>query len=405
MIHIPNSIRTQCELVLGDWTSFHCRPETVWHERTIDFLTSLSTEIRRHPEAKSSPDLMALAFWLRKSHLLSMRRECHTAELSMGLGLTFHICPSNVPINFAYSLAFALLAGNSCVLRLSSKSNRATEIVLQTLTVLINKPENFSIAKRILLLSYQYNDDISAFWFSKAAGKVIWGGDSTINKMRQFPTPPRSREVAFADRYSFCVINAEYVLSIDNNQLQSECQNIFNDIYQLDQAGCSSPQLCIWVGSNNSILQAKGKIWQNVSIIAAKKRTDVNDIQVLNKFVNTCDAIIDHDQVTKVDIISPQLTLITVDKLNIAQHQFRGTSGQIYEASIQSLDELVPLINEKVQTLSYLGIDKYALQELIINNNLTGIDRIVPTGKALNMHNLWDGYDIIAGLSRTITIE
>ena len=40
----------------------------------------------------------------------------------IGRGLAYHIAPSNIPINFAYSLVFGLLSGNTNIVRLSSKN-------------------------------------------------------------------------------------------------------------------------------------------------------------------------------------------------------------------------------------------------------------------------------------------
>ena len=40
-----------------------------------------------------------------------------------------------------------------------------------------------------------------------------------------------------------------------------------------------------------------------------------------------------------------------------------------------------------------------------MRNNLLGIDRVVPIGKALDISLIWDGYDVIDSLSRTITLE
>ena len=41
----------------------------------------------------------------------------------------------------------------------------------------------------------------------------------------------------------------------------------------------------------------------------------------------------------------------------------------------------------------------------MLNNNLLGIDRIVPMGSALNIDIMWDGYDVIRSLSRIVTVE
>ena len=41
---------------------------------------------------------------------------------SMGRGLAFHVCLSNVPTNFIYSFIFGLLSGNSNIVKMPSKN-------------------------------------------------------------------------------------------------------------------------------------------------------------------------------------------------------------------------------------------------------------------------------------------
>ena len=82
----------------------------------IEFLTALSDRIKKIPREEASEEMKALGFWLRRAHLQEMRYEPR-----IGLGLTYHITPSNVPLMFFYSCAIGLLAGNSCLVRLSDR--------------------------------------------------------------------------------------------------------------------------------------------------------------------------------------------------------------------------------------------------------------------------------------------
>jgi hypothetical protein len=45
------------------------------------------------------------------------------------------------------------------------------------------------------------------------------------------------------------------------------------------------------------------------------------------------------------------------------------------------------------------------LLNFVVKNRLSGIDRIVPVGKALEMDIIWDGYDIVRSLSRNIEVK
>ena len=44
-------------------------------------------------------------------------------------------------------------------------------------------------------------------------------------------------------------------------------------------------------------------------------------------------------------------------------------------------------------------------KSFLLKNNLSGIDRVVPLGKDLDISAIWDGYDVIESLSRIINLE
>jgi len=116
------------------------------------------------------------------------------------------------------------------------------------------------LARALLLIRYDHNDALNAFWLSIANGRIIWGGDETVQHMRTFPTPVRSREIAFPDRYSICAIKPDAILNLDDNALHGFCEQFYNDIYIMDQAACSSPQLLIWMGEGEEVIAAKDKL-------------------------------------------------------------------------------------------------------------------------------------------------
>ena len=65
----------------------------------------------------------------------------------------------------------------------------------------------------------------------------------------------------------------------------------------------------------------------------------------------------------------------------------------------------VDYVTKKCQTVTYFGLNKKQIESFVLKNNLFGIDRVVPIGKALDINLVWDGYDVIDSLSRTITLE
>ena len=57
----------------------------------------------------------------------------------MGRGEVFHITPSNVPLNFAYSFSFSFLAGNSNIVKVSNKNFEQSEILIKIIKSLLKK--------------------------------------------------------------------------------------------------------------------------------------------------------------------------------------------------------------------------------------------------------------------------
>ena len=51
-----------------------------------------------------------------------------------------------------------------------------------------------------------------------------------------------------------------------------------------------------------------------------------------------------------------------------------------------------------------MALKKKKLVNFIKKNNLNGIDRIVPLGKAIDLDIVWDGLDIVENLTRIIDI-
>ncbi len=327
-----------------------------------------------------------------------------SGKLRVGLGLLFHISPSNVPINFAFSLVFGLLTGNVCVVRLSSRNTPTETVIISSVTKLLKSDKFRHLRSGIHLIKYEKDDEINSFWLSQADGRIVWGGDTTVSHMRSFLSKPRSREIAFSDRYSFSVIGASGILKSTADELKQLCENAFNDIYLMDQYACSSPQLLVWLGDGAEVERAKMKFW-SCFYEHVRSRFRMEPIDVMNKFVEIHQNVIGNDNIARIDNYKNLVCRVEIDKLSVNQQEQRGHYGTVHEVSVPSLGDLAPLVTERCQTLTYFGVDRDQLQSFLISNHLRGIDRIVPIGSALDMNFYWDGYDIISSLSRVVDVQ
>lgn len=404
VIHTPADIASGICWLIGHQDVIDDSPEILFHPLRIDFLASLSKALLTDDRAKALPDVTAFAFWCRRANIEIIARSWSHTRLRIGLGLIFHISPSNVAINFAYSLVFSFLSGNSSVIRLSSKDAVQTTLLTEVIGQLLADDQYASLRPVIHLIRYDHSDHITEFWLQHALGRIVWGGDATVAHIRSLKTHPRSREITFVDRYSLSAIAARPMLEADEATLHSFCSNLYNDIYLMDQNACSSPQLLLWVGSTKDIVAAQTRLWPKFSAYVNSKYT-LEPVHAIDKFVGMCCDIIENKNVIQVNIDSPLLTRITLSTLSAQQYEQRGYFGTIHNFAAESLDALVPVINSRFQTLAYFGFTQDTLRHFITTNRLSGIDRIVPIGRALDMSFVWDGFEMLLSLSRVIDIQ
>ncbi|WP_369296522.1 acyl-CoA reductase [Acutalibacter sp.] len=349
------------------------------------------------PVCRAYPDVMSFAFWCRKGNLQRLQGDCTDKGSRLGRGLAFHVAPSNVPVNFAFSFAFSLLAGNGNIVRAPSKPFPQVERICNAIKEIL--PHHPEVEKRTAFMRYPVNQEITKAFCAEADARLIWGGDETVQAVRGCPVKPKCVDIVFADRYSLCVLDGNSILQADEKTLQKLAEGFYNDTYLMDQNACSSPHLVLWTTGTET---ARERFWEAVAEYAA--RYDLQGMTVVDKFTQMCQDAVDCPEVQKVLRQGGNL-LYRAELSSLPENigaGLRGRGGYFYEADLNTLEGLCPIVNEKYQTLTYFGVEAEKLQEMVMKNCLRGIDRIVPVGKAMDIGIVWDGYDIIGILSRII---
>jgi hypothetical protein len=371
----------------------------VFSDPACDFLDDLSKAILTYPESKAYPDLVSFGFWIRKANVQKLKSTYLSQTNRLGRGLCFHIAPSNIPINFAFSFVFSLLAGNSNVVRLPSQSFLQVELLMDLIhRVIKDHPE---ISARTAFVKYPRDSDATSAFSKVADARMIWGGDETIRQVRKLETKPRATDIAFADRYSLCLIDAEKILKLNESDLKKLALDFYNDTYLMDQNACSSPQLIYWLNSSE---EAKNRFWQSVFDVTSQKY-QLQDAVAVDKYTKLCeDSIIlkDMGQVERAENLVYRVNLNEVGK---HVENLRGKGGYFYEYNLKNLDELMSVVTDKYQTITYFGVNSELIQQAVIDKHIRGIDRIVPIGKAMDIDIVWDGHDLILELSREIVLK
>ena len=243
-------------------------PYDIFDKNVILLLNKISIEILKSSKCKKYSDLISFGFWCRANNIIKIFDNYNYFKNRMGRGTVLHITPSNVPTNFAYSMAFGLLSGNNNIIRLPSKNYTQVQLLCNILKK-ISKQKIYKISfKKFLLIKYENSDLISSELSKIVEARIIWGGDSTINKFKSFKTKPRCIDIPFANRYSLSLIDSNKLSLLNKKDFIILVKKFYNDTYTMDQFGCSSPKSVFWLGNNKIV---KKKFWSILSMIVNKQ--------------------------------------------------------------------------------------------------------------------------------------
>lgn len=370
-------------------------------DEAIQFLSGLSIAILENHKYKQYHDVIAFAFFIRKANLLKIKSElkCNISA-RLGKGLVFHIAPSNVPMNFAYSLVAGLLSGNPNIVKISSKFFPQVEMVCQTIANMIDDGKYKKLSDYIAVIQYPNDSGINDYFSGMSQVRMIWGGDQTIAQLKKSPVPPRSTDVTFANRYSFSVVNAAEYLKMPDAEAVAAA--FYRDTYYFDQNACFSPRLVYWVGTREDIAAAKERFWNSLYHYTSQ-RYAVDDHMATEKHMALHRTILDNESIRMVKTRDNLLIRCEAEQLNENILDGSCAFGFFVEYSARDLDGLKQFSSKKLQTLSYFGFSYEALAAFVIEQGLLGVDRIVEIGKANEFSLVWDGIDLIAQLTRIIS--
>lgn len=382
----------------------------VFSEDAVEFLDRLSKIILKNPQAKQYPDLITFAFWCRRASVMEMKKKTAWLESArergvMGRGIVFHIAPSNVAMNFAYSFAAAFLAGNANIVRLPTKEFPQVALFCKAMAQAVTEEMDY----KFCFVRYGHEQEITDFYSKLCDVRVIWGGDLAIRQIRQSPLKSRGKEIVFADRYSICVIEAKEYLDFSKDRKIKAARDFYNDTYLMDQNACSSPILVIWNGSKEDTAQAQECFWQNLYYIV-KEKYELQPVQAVKKLQAACrlaagygNILLSETPLKNGEKADNRLTRVTLYNLLEYIADYKENSGFFMEYQTEELENIIVILGERCQTVSYLGDSLLnRIRNLVKKECPAGVDRIVPVGKTMDFSLIWDGYDLIREMSREI---
>ncbi len=365
----------------------------------MSFLSDVSKELMADSGAKLYPDVATLGFWLRRGSLENLKKRFISgpgAENRVGRGAAFHVAPSNVPVNYAYSLFTGLLCGNANIVRIPARHFPQEDVINRAINKTLSMDRHEGLRPYVNLVRYDRDKGINDFFSGMCDVRIIWGGDATVAELRKSPIGPRCAEVAFSDRYSLAVIDSDYYMRLGDKKRVAH--DFYNDTYLSDQNACTSPRAVVWLGG--VIEEARAVFWENLRALAAK-RYDLQPIQGVDKLSTMYLAAANVPGLRRTEDRDNLIYRIRAERLPARLMEYRGNSGYFYEYACGDVMEIRDFCNDvHCQTIGLLA-ERGAIDPLL-ESGIKGVDRVVPIGHTMDFDLIWDGYDLSGQLTRTV---
>ena len=233
---------------------------------------------------------------------------------------------------------------------------------------------------------------------SSGAATKPWSGYEAIRSGRL------ARDISFPDRNSFAVLSADAVDRLDDVGKRRLAEQLYNDVFWFDQAGCSSPRWLVWQAADDAATAtARRSLARHLLEVIRSKRYHVETGMAIDKLTTVFGAAMS-GSASHLEIWSNELTTVWVDHIDQLPRRYSG-AGLLFECRIDNLTELASLVRRTDQTVGHFGFAEGELVELADRCNGRGVDRLVPIGEALAFSSTWDGLDLFEQMTRIVEIR
>lgn len=306
-------------------------------------------------------------------------------------GVITHWLSGNVPILGLLSLIQGLATKNINILKISKDTgmlipNFLAEISKIDLKISDSKTiKGSEICKNIAVVYFDRNNKEAQEYFSNISNiRVAWGGmdavESVMNTKRNYGT----EDVIFGPKKSFAIIEKSQIEG--EKDIDSLCQKLANDIFQIDQRGCNSPHN-VFIEKNSKF---GSKYFAEHLGIAMKNLAKRNPQQ----YYSSLETLNILKKRTEFDMFydafypdSLEWSVLHADNSTLEDSCFNRT---IFVKTYKDIDEILKKCSHLTQSIG-VAMNKDNLLKFARKASIKGVDRFPKIGSMTLYEVPWDG--------------
>jgi hypothetical protein len=387
----------------------------------IEILDKLGKSFITNKKLRKIEGSNFLALWLKRKNLINMidnnlnniKYLDEFVEIkenqyikAQPRGLVAHWIAGNVPTLGIFSLVQSILCKNLNILRIPEKSVDTVIPILKELNSIKiehnNKKYNGSDIVKSLSVIYYPKDNIKAneMLSKNADAKLIWGGKESVKQIKNLPAKEHCEDIIFGPKYSFGVFDKEFLESED---ITKELSRAVMDIIVFDQSACSSPQVLFFEKNNKyNIKQIADLIKKEFNTTAKRYPKNNQDYDTAARIINARgEYLLDEN---KDIVLAKALDWTVLINRDICLEE-PIQSRTIFIKEINSINDIVPLITKKIQTVGIAIKNLEKTKVFCSRVTYRGVARCVKFGSMNNYESPWDGMLALSRLVRFVKIK
>lgn len=384
------------------------KDEEISTERLLDLLDTWSRALPTSSVAQL-PGVIFLSLWLRRSTLMALLDRELGGELEGGwsvhgksrfrrfpVGLVAHWPAANVPTLPILSPICALLGGNTCLVRVPGDFIDAMGALLASLALV---PGADFLADRIRFVAFPRDrQDLHEAMASCSDGAMIWGGQQAVDNLRRLPFPFWARRMVFGPRMSIAALDRGSWQ--DPAQATAWSQRLARDVWQFEQAACSSPQILFVERRPDEgidlLVKALEQAFRRENVYHPRESIDPSLSAAIVRI--RAEAQVNSHAYG----IFPSGTDWTLLVYKATQFPTPTQGRTLHIVPVTSLNDIMPMLDGSVQTLGLGMSDPEEENRFAEQAGRSGVDRVVKIGMMHVFDSPWDGQDLVLPMTRKV---
>lgn len=386
----------------------------------LKIMNNWGISLLNNPDINTIPGVSYITLWLRRENLDRICRinytnkqyldgfyenEMNVMMMAQPRGIVCHWIAANMPTLGFFSIAQAILSKNGSIVKMPREYVPLVLTILNELSEISVELEGTtytgkSILEAISVVTFEGRSANISEMFSLAADcRIIFGGRDAVRAICRLPCRDHCETIVFGPKYSFAVFNKEY---IESDNFKRSLDLFVRDVAVFNQMACSSPHVLFLEQSKYPVESIISWLRDAFERLPAVLRNQEISAGMSAQIINTRAYYLLSDGKNCVSPSDLGWTILVNQDLCL-EEPIQGKC--IFIKVIKTVDEVIPLVNHKIQAISIGILDPIKREVLARQFTFRGVDRIVIPGTIHDFTSPWDGIMTLNRLVRWVTLK